>query len=426
MCDGYILRHIRQMKKQKKLLNKSSMKTTTTLSDNTASIMAQVNEGISLIELLQVVTDNLRLIILAPVTAGLLVLGYGFTIAPTFTATAKILMPRPEANEVFAMYQPLGNLGGSSAWALKYPTDQYLALLQSNKIQDNLADRLKIAERTKAHSRESSRATIAGRTRVSADNNGIITIEVDDNDPQFAAQLANAYIEELDILLIRFGDTEAKHRSAILSRSLDSAQEKMVEAEKALMDSGVDSGVIKKHPQIALRDLSDLKVNIMNNEIKRAGMRGYLTENAPEIKQIQTELFAMLGNLARAEKEDFTRSVTSGGASKISERDYSTKHRDYMYSESMFKQATEQFGIARIAENREGHVIQVLDLATAPEHKNNINRAMMVAFASLSVGLALLPFVFVRQALRGAVQDPQFSEMLLKLRGALAKAVGLA
>lgn len=388
--------------------------------------MAQVNEGISLIELLQVVTDNLRLIILAPVTAGLLAFGYSFTIAPTFTATAKILMPRPEANEVFAMYQPLGNLGGLSAWELKHPTDQYLALLQSNKIQDNLVDRFKITERTKAHSREDSRSAIAGRTRVSADNNGIITIEVDDNDPQFAAQLANAYIEELDILLVSFGVTEAKHRSAFLSRGLGIAKEKMVKAEQALMDSGVDSGVIKKHPQIVFRDLSDLKANIINNETKLAGMRGYLTENAPEIKQIQTELFAMLGNLARAEKEYFAHSVNSQGTSKISERDYSTKHRDYMHSESMFKQANEQFGIARIAENREGHVIQVLDTATAPEHKNKINRAMMVAFASLSVGLALLPFVFVRQALRGAVQDPQFSERLVKLRGALAKAVGLA
>lgn len=388
--------------------------------------MAQVNEVICLIDMLQVVTDNLRMVILAPVTAGLLAFGYSFTIAPTFTATAKILMPRPEANEVFAMYQPLGELGGLSAWALEYPADRYLALLQSRKMQDTLVDRFKITERTKAYSRENSRAAIAGRTRVSADNNGIITIEVDDNAPHFAAQLANAYIEELDILLIGFDLTKAQHRSAFLSRRLDSAKEKMVKAEQALKDSGVDSGVIKKQPQIVFRDLIDLKADIMTHEIKLAGMSGYLTENAPEIKQIQIELSVMLSNLARAEKEDFTRSVTSGGTSKISERDYSTKHRDYMYSEFMFKQATEQFGIARIAENREGHVIQVLDSATVPEHKNKINRAMMVAFASLSVGLALLPFVFVRQALRGAVQEPQFSERLLKLRGALAKAVGLA
>ena len=56
-----------------------------------------VNNGddVDLLDLLQIVADNLRLLIVGPLVVGLLALGISFVITPTFTATTKFLPPLP-------------------------------------------------------------------------------------------------------------------------------------------------------------------------------------------------------------------------------------------------------------------------------------------------------------------------------------------
>jgi uncharacterized protein involved in exopolysaccharide biosynthesis len=46
----------------------------------------QDDDEISLLDLLQVIVDNLRLLVLGPLVCGLAALGYSLTISPTYTA----------------------------------------------------------------------------------------------------------------------------------------------------------------------------------------------------------------------------------------------------------------------------------------------------------------------------------------------------
>ncbi|MHB8951041.1 MAG: hypothetical protein ACYC4S_18625, partial [Rhodoferax sp.] len=51
-------------------------------------------------------------------------------------------------------------------------------------------------------------------------------------------------------------------------------------------------------------------------------------------------------------------------------------------------------------------------------------KALIAVMATLAVGFALLLFVFIREALRGAAQTPESAEKLHRLRQAWAKAIG--
>ena len=83
---------------------------------------------ISLLDLLQVVADNLRLLVLGPLAAGLLALAYSFTITPTFTATTKFMPPQQQQSSAASLLAGLGALGGlAGAAGIKNPTDQYVA-----------------------------------------------------------------------------------------------------------------------------------------------------------------------------------------------------------------------------------------------------------------------------------------------------------
>jgi len=382
---------------------------------------AMQDEEISLLDLLQVVADNLRLLVLVPLVVGVLALGYTFTMAPTFNAITKFMPPQQQQSGAAAMLAGLGALGGlaGAAGGLKSPADQYVAFLKSNSVQDALIDRFKLTDRYESKFRADTRIALTSSVLIASGKDGLISIDVSDKEPVFAAQLANAHVEELRILLNRIAVTEAQQRRLFFENQLNKTKENLVIAEQALKSSGVNSGALKANPQAAVEGLARLKAGVTAQEIKLSSMRGYLTESAPDFKQAQVELAALRGQLARAEREEPAIVGASSGAS-----DYIAKFRDFKYQETLFELFAKQYEMARIDESREGSVIQVLDKAEAPERKSKPKKAQIALMASIATGFAMLLFVFIRQALRGAAQSPESAEKLDRLRRAWGKALG--
>ena len=384
------------------------------------------DDEISLLDLLQVVADNLRLLVLGPLAAGLLALGISFSITPTFTATTKFMPPQQQASGAASLLQSLGALGGlaGAASGLKNPADQYVAFVKSRSVQDALIDRFQLPERYEQKLRQDTRLELDSYVRASSGKDGLITIETDDKDPMFAAQLANAHVEELGKLLNRLAVTEAQQRRVFFEKQLAKAKDSLVKAEQALKASGVNSSALKASPQATVEGLAKLKAAITAQEIKLASMRGYLAESAPDFKQAQTELAAMRSQMARAETEE--PAAGKGPGTSNSDSDYIAKYRDFKYNETLFELFAKQYEIARVDESREGAVIQIVDVALPPERKAKPKKGIIAAGATLAAGFALLLFVFIRHALRGAAQDPNSAEKLVKLRRAWAKALGRA
>ena len=376
------------------------------------------DDEISLLDLLQVVADNLRLLVLGPLAAGLLALGITFAIAPTFTATTKFMPPQQQQSAAASMLQSLGALGGlvGAASGLKNPADQYVAFLKSRTVQDALIDRFKLMDRYENKYRDDTRKELEKNVTITSSKDGLITIDASDKDPAFAAQLANAYVEELGHLLSRLAVTEAQQRRMFFEKQLNTTKDNLTKADQALKASGINSNVLKSNPVAAVEGLAKLKASITAQEIKLASMRGYLTESAPDFKQARTELSAMRAQLNQAEKEEPSAAGADG--------DYISKFRDFKYHETLFELFAKQYEMARIDESREGAVIQVVDVALPPELKAKPKKALIAIMTTLATSFALLLFVFIRQALRGAAQMPESAEKLSRLRQAWARALG--
>jgi tyrosine-protein kinase Etk/Wzc len=386
-----------------------------------STAMAEDDDEISLLDLLQVVVDNLRLLVLAPLAVGVLALGFTFTIAPTFNATTTFLPPQQQQSGAAAMLAGLGALSGLAAAAggIKNPADQYVAFLKSNSVQDALIERFKLTDRYESEFRAKTRTALTDNVQIASSKDGLISIDASDTEPAFAAQLANAYVEELRILLNRIAVTEAQQRRLFFENQLNATKDNLVTAEQALKSSGVNSGVLNANPQAAVEGLARITAGIRAQEIKLASMRGYLTESAPDFKQAQVEMAALRGQLARYEREQ---PVLAGDNKDAS--DYIAKYRDFKYQETLFELFTKQYEMARIDESREGSVIQVLDIAETPERKSKPKKALIAMLATLATGFAMLLFVFIRQALRGAAQSPESAEKLHRLRSAWRNALG--
>jgi uncharacterized protein involved in exopolysaccharide biosynthesis len=311
----------------------------------------------------------------------------------------------------------LAGLAGSAA-GIKNPNDQFLAYMKSRRIEDALIQRFDLMGRYEAKLPEDARRALEGVSRLSSGKDGLITVEVDDSDPQVAADIANAYVDELNKLLDHLSVTEAQQRRVFFEKQLNDAQVKLTAADVALRASGIDPGVLKTQPQAAVGALAEVQAQIAAQEVKVASMRGFLTEQAPDFKQALTELRALRAQLSKVEHS------SASGAPSAGNTDYVSRYRDFKYYETLFELFAKQFEIAKIDEAREGAVIQILDTATPPDYKSKPKKALIAVLATLASGFALLLWVFVRQALRNAGQDEEAARKLTQIRLAFRQALG--
>ena len=385
------------------------------------------DDEISLLDLLQTIVDNLRLLVLGPLAVGLLALGISFAIPPTYTAKTQFLPPQQQQSAAASMIASLGSLGGlaGAAAGIKNPADQYLAYMKSVTLQDALIERFKLQERYETKTKFDTRKQLNENVRSASGKDGLISVEVDDKDPQFAADLANAHVEELRKLLGRLAVTEAQQRRLFFEKQLIQAKDNLALAEVALKSTGISSSVLKSNPVSAVAAVAGLKAQVTAQEVKVGAMRGYLADSAPDFKLAMNELANLRSQLAKQEKDEpaSNANVAAGGKDA---GDYVTKYREYKYQETLFELFSKQFEIAKVDESREGAVIQVLDAAEPPERKSKPQKAMIAIIATLAAGFALLLFVFVRQALANAGQDSESAQKLAQLKSSWRRALGRA
>ncbi|MBI3896307.1 MAG: lipopolysaccharide biosynthesis protein [Acidobacteria bacterium] len=368
-------------------------------------------DDISLLDLALVLAENLRLLILVPLAAGVVALGIAYLTTPIFTATTRILPPQQQQGASALLAGQFGALAGlAGAAGIKNPADQYVALLKSGPVLDAMIERFKLKQLWDVKFTVDARQRLDSLTKVTASaRDGIISIEVDDPDPKRAAEIANAYVEELRNLLKTLAVTEAAQRRLFFEGQLKQAKDNLTKSEIALRGSGISEANLKTVPQSALEALARIRAQITAQEIRLASMRTSMTDLNPAFKVALQELAALRAELSKAEQSNSSKAGGDGA-------DYIAKFRDFKYYETLFDLMAKQYEVARLDEAREGAVIQVLDPAQPPERKSKPAKARSAVLTTLVTFFIMLVVVFIRQALRNMANQPKFAEKFGRLR----------
>ena len=381
------------------------------------------DDEFGLLDLVQTIVENLRLLVLGPLAVAVLAWGVSYLMPPIYTAKTQFLPPQQQQSAAANMLANLGSLGGlaGTVGVIKNPADQFLAYLKSVTVQDKLIERFNLLDRYRVKTKTEVRLLLSSNVRAAAGKDGLITIEVDDQDPKFAAELANAYVEELEKLLAKLATTEAQQRRMFFEKQLTQAKDKLVQSEIALRATGVSGNVLKSNPTAALAVVASLQAAVTAQEVKLGTLRGYLAETAPEFKQALHELANLRAQLAKQEKDGPT---TNGKTS--AEGDYVSKYRDFKYNETLFELFAKQFELAKIDESREGAVIQILDVAQTPERYSKPKRELIALISSLVAEFALLLFLTLRLTLIGLGRNSESAKKLAVIKLSWRRAIGKA
>jgi uncharacterized protein involved in exopolysaccharide biosynthesis len=370
------------------------------------------DDEISLLDLALPLAEHLKLLILGPLLVGLTALGIAFVIPPTFTAKTVFLPPQQQQSSASAALSQLGALAGIAGGAagIKSPADQYVALMQSTSVADRLIDRFKLMAVYESDYRFEARKELAENVRIAAGKkDGLITVEADDTDPQRAADLANAHVEELRLLTSQLSLTEAQQRRAFFEVQLQQTRDRLTKAQQVLEASGFNPGALKAEPKAAAEGYAKLKAELTAAEVRLQTLRRGLVDSAPEVQQQQT-----LAGALRSQLNALERSSDLGGGSE-----YISKFREFKYQETLFELFSRQYEMARLDESREGALIQVVDTAQTPEKKSKPKRGLIAIAATLASLLLLVVFVIARHSWRQSSQDPETAGKMSRLRMAL-------
>lgn len=400
---------------------------------NTAVAASQIDDDlddesmISLVDLLTWLGEGKRLIGIATGAVALGALIVALLLTPIFTARTTLLPPssQQQGGGSAAALAALGALGGvAGGFAPKTPDDLYIALLKSDSVQRALATQFDLYTRYDAKTYEALRKTFPRYVRVSADKkSGLITVEVDDEDPKFAADLANAYSTEITKLLGRLAVSEAQQRRVFFDQRLKETKDSLVKAEQALRAVQEKSGmvVLDQQAEAIIKAVAELKAKIVEREVKLRVLRTTATAQNPDVQLLSSELAALRSELSRMEAAVPPSAAASGidipiGNLPAASVDYVRAMREVKFQESLLAGMLRQFEIARLDEAKEGPVLQQVDMAVPPDYKSKPSRALIVLGGTMLALLLSSLYVIVRgyrQSVRD--QDPERAQAWAQL-----------
>lgn len=355
---------------------------------------AQDDGSITLGELAQALRAKWPLLALGPLVAATLALGVTMLIPPTFTASTTFMPPQQGQTAAASALASLGSLASLAGGAagVRSSGDQYLALMQSNTVSDRLISKFNLMSIYDEKLKVDTRSELARNVRIAiGKKDGLINVEVDDKNPQRAADIANQYVEELRRITGTLAVTEAQQRRVFFDRQLQQSRDQLTKAQQALQASGFNAGALKAEPKAAAEGYARLKAEVTTTEVRLQILRGSLSDGTPEVRQQQTALTALRDQLTRAEHQ--ATDLSTGP-------DYISRYREFKYQETLFELYARQFELARVDESREGALIQVVDAASPPEKKSKPKRATVAIGTGLAAAVLLVTLVLIQAARR--------------------------
>jgi len=274
--------------------------------------------------------------------------------------------------------------------------------------------KLNLQERYEKKTIFETREHLKGVVKIASDKKaGLITIEADDKDPEFAAKLANAHVEELRNLMGRLAVTDAQQRRVFYEQAITKTQNELAEAEANFRAAKEKSGmqVTAVIAETSVRAGAEMRAQIAAKEVQLAAMGSFATSQNPDVQRLGGELAALRSQLKKLEQGSGAEEKSSP-LQQLAVKSY----RDIKAREAMMGVLVAQYESARVDEAKEGPLIQQVDVALPPERKSKPKRAIIVlvaAFAGLFLGVLV---AFVRRAMRKASENPETSGQMAKLK----------
>lgn len=384
----------------------------------------QREREIDLLDLVLVLLKRKRLIACVTVGAAVLAAVFSLLLPPVYRAETKILPPQRGntgmASQIINQFGTAAGLFGA-ALPVKPPGELYVGMLQARTVVDRIIDRFGLIEAYGMKFREGARKKILEKV-LSAEmekKSGIIVVTVEDRDPKRAAEMANAFVEELKLLTGGLAVTEAAQRRLFFEEQLGKTKVALTRSEDAVKGFQEQTGALQIDAQAKamIEGIAKLRAAIAAKEVELRVFQSYATPQNPDLQRVEEERRGLLSELRKLEASSgkgYDPLMPTGRMPAVG-TEYLRKLRDLKFNEALYELLLKQYEIAKLDEVINAAVIQVIDRAIPPERKAKPRRALIVLLAAVTGLFLSLVIAFAGEFADRSRSDPEYASKLDRL-----------
>jgi uncharacterized protein involved in exopolysaccharide biosynthesis len=304
-------------------------------------------------------------------------------------------------------------LDSSSLLALKTPGAFYIEIMKSRTVQEKLIDSFDLRRRYTVLGRwfpraynsrfahwlqpdyYTTRKKLNSFTDFEEDKrSSVITLTCTDYDPQTAADIANAYVKELNRLATDLNTSDAHRERVFLEERLKAAKQDLDQASLALSQFSSKNSVMDPQNQgkTTMDAAARIQSELIVSESRLKGLQQIYSDDNVQvrtlkagIRELQNQLKKLMGSGTAAVDSALYPSMRT---LPILGYQYADLYRQAKIQETLYEFLTQQYEMAKIQEAKELPTVRVMDIATKPERKSGPIR-LLITGLSVMGGLAL-------------------------------------
>jgi capsule polysaccharide export protein KpsE/RkpR len=320
-----------------------------------------------------------------------------------FQSTTRLMPPDSRSLSNLSMLAALpGQAGGLGGFAgdllgVKSTGALFVGVLRSRTVLDRIVNRFGLNKVYGAKLQNDARDKLSQKTLIDEDRkSGIITLRVTDRDPKRAAAIANAYVEELDILMAQLSTSSAHRERLFLEERLNGVKQDLESAEKDLSQFASKNGTIEitEETKAMVGFAAALEGRLIAAESELQGLKQIYTESNVRVRsaharvtELRSQLQKHVGKAADAVPSDNEAKSDIPGPTlrqlPILGVPYADKFRRLKVEEVVFETLTRQYELAKVQEAKEIPTVKVLDSADVPEQKSFPPRRLIMKIGTM-------------------------------------------
>jgi capsule polysaccharide export protein KpsE/RkpR len=338
----------------------------------------------------------------------------------SYNSSTRLMAPEMQGGSGFALIAGLlakagggggllnsGLLGGSGNAG-----GMFVGVLHSRTVADNLVKQFNLKKVYWISKDKDARAKLDDRTEISEDRkSGIITITVTDHSPERSAQLAAAYVDQLNQVLAQV-NTSAAHRERVflegrlkvVKQELDAASQQL--SEYSSKNTTIDP---KEQSRAMMQTAVSLQGELIAAQTQLRGLEQIYTDSNVRVRSLRARIAELQSQVAKLRGSDSQQDTgTADNSKEIAPNTdddlypsfrklpglgvgYADLYRAVKLREIVFETLTQQLEMAKVEEAKEIPSVKILDPADVPEKKSWPPRMLLtllgafLTFAAASV-----------------------------------------
>lgn len=369
----------------------------------------------SLLPYLQLFWERRRFLFRAALCAGVASALIAVLIPSRYHATTRLMPPDSQSVSSLGILAALSGGGVSGKTGLSSLTGLagdlmgmkssgalFVGIIRSETVQDRLIEQFNLRKGRFGTSKiEDARLYLIEHTDVSEDRkSGIISIGVTDRDPRRSAEMARAYINELDRLVAQVSTSSARRERIFLEERLKTVKAELDSTAKnfsnfASKNTAID---IPAQGKAMVEAAATLQGRLIAAQAELSGLQQIYTNNnvrvraaAARVSELQQKLNELGGGDSQGNTKEAGSIYPSIRKLPILGVTYADLYLQTKIQATVFELLTQQYELAKVQEAKEIPSVKVLDAAVIPTKKSFPPRVLITLLGTmLGLGVAMI------------------------------------